>query len=114
MELVDPAPAAASQHGHSGDLDGLADEPAIESATLEQAMLWRQVYLDLRYEAQGILDHIERAMVGMSEVAGSEVAGVNEEQAAQQVVRYRRRGQAWMARIEGLSRRADGRGPDPR
>lgn len=107
MKLVDPTAGAEWTDGQRGDLEGLSDEPAMETATLEQAMLWRQVYLDLRHEAQGILDHIEEAAVAMSEVAGSEVAAVNQGQAARQVVRYRRRGQAWMARIEGLSRLGD-------
>ena len=94
---------ADPRRGERGDDQGLANEPEMQTATLDQATQWRHVYADLLAEAMAIVEYIEREATGLSVAARAEVATSSEDRAARQVVRYRRRGQAWMARVDGLT-----------
>jgi hypothetical protein len=99
-----PDVVAAIRGGDSSlGMDGEAD---LATATLEQALFWRNIYTEILAMEESVLERIEQLMAGQSPQARQEVALTNVPVVVAQAGRFRSRLGFW----ETACRRLDGTG----
>lgn len=92
---------AAARRG--GDLsEPMHDESDPKSASLEQALYWRQIYSEILTMEEGVLDRIHELMAKQSPQARREVELTNVPVVAAQAERFRHRLRLWTARVQEL------------
>src|ERR1700722_19272690 len=83
---------------------GMNDEPDPATATLEEALFWRNIYTEILAMEESVLDRIHQLMASQSPEARREVELTNVPVVVAQVERFRSRLGFWEAacrRIEG-------------
>jgi hypothetical protein len=103
--------AAIRGGDNSLGMDGEAD-PA--TATLEQALFWRNIYTEILAMEESVLERIQQLMADQSSQARQEVALTNVPVVVAQAERFRSRLGFWEAacrRIDGLANVAAGVAP---
>ena len=92
-----PDIVAATRGGdHSVGMDGEAD-PA--TASLEQALFWREIYTEILAMEESVLEHIRQLMAEQSLQARREVELTNVPVVAAQADRFRARLGFWESRV---------------
>jgi hypothetical protein len=74
---------------------GMNDEPDPTTATLEQALFWRNIYTEILTMEEAVLDRIHQLMAGQSPEARREVELTNVPVVVAQVERFRVRQGIW-------------------
>ena len=74
---------------------GMDDEPEPATATLEQALFWRNIYTEILTMEEAVLDRIYQLMAGQSPEARREVGLTNVPVVVAQVERFRTRRDIW-------------------
>ena len=74
---------------------GMNDEPDPTTATLEQALFWRNIYTEILTMEEAVLDRIHQLMAGQSPEARREVELTNVPVVVAQVERFRARQGIW-------------------
>jgi ribosomal protein L20A (L18A) len=74
---------------------GMNDEPDPTTATLEQALFWRNIYTEILTMEESVLDRIHQLMASQSPEARREVELTNVPVVAAQVERFRVRQGLW-------------------
>jgi hypothetical protein len=74
---------------------GMNDEPDPTTATLEQALFWRNTYTEILTMEEAVLDRIHQLMAGQSPEARREVELTNVPVVVAQVERFRVRQGIW-------------------
>ena len=91
----------AAQRG--GDLSQpMDDESDPGSASMEQALYWRQIYREILAMEEKVLDRIQELMAKQSPHARREVQLTNVPVVAAQAERFRHRLGLWTARVQEL------------
>lgn len=91
--------AAARGGDSSQGMDGEGDP---KTASLEQAMYWRQIYVDILAMEEKVMERIQDLMNQQSPQARQEVERTNVPVVAAQAARFRDRLGFWRARIDEL------------
>ncbi|HXN92176.1 MAG TPA: hypothetical protein VN906_11915 [Candidatus Sulfotelmatobacter sp.] len=95
-----PDIVAATRGGDSSQaMDGEADP---KSASMEQALYWRQIYREILAMEEKVLKRIEDLMARQSPQARREVELTNVPVVAAQAERFRQRLGFWTARVREL------------
>jgi hypothetical protein len=96
-----PDIVAATRGGdHSVGMDGEAD-PA--TASLEEALFWRDIYTEILTMEESVLERIHQLMAGQSPQARREVELTNVPVVAAQAARFRARLGFWESRVQARS-----------
>ena len=95
-----PDVVAAARGGDPGQ--GMEGEGDPSSATLEQALFWRQVYVDILALEEKVMERMQDLMTGRSPRARREVELTSIPVVAAQTERFRRRLGFWTARVREL------------
>jgi hypothetical protein len=74
---------------------GMNDEPDPATATLEQALFWRNIYTEILTMEEAVLDRIRQLMDSQSPEARHEVELTNVPVVVAQVERFRVRQEIW-------------------
>jgi hypothetical protein len=74
---------------------GMNDEPDPATATLEQALFWRNIYTEILTMEESVLDRIHQLMASQSPEARREVELTNVPVVVAQVERFRARKGIW-------------------
>jgi hypothetical protein len=74
---------------------GMNDEPDPGTATLEQALFWRNIYTEILTMEEAVLDRIHQLMASQSPEARREVELTNVPVVVAQVERFRARKGIW-------------------
>jgi hypothetical protein len=74
---------------------GMDDEPDPDTATLEEALFWREIYTEILTMEEAVLDRIHLLMAGQSPEARREVELTNVPVVVAQVERFRARRGIW-------------------
>jgi hypothetical protein len=74
---------------------GMNDEPDPTTATLEQALFWRNIYTEILTMEESVLDRIQQLMAGQTPEARREVELTNVPVVVAQVERFRVRQGLW-------------------
>ncbi len=80
-------------------MDGEAD---LQSASVEQALYWRQIYREILAMEEKVMERIHDLMSKQSPQARSEVELTNVPVVAAQAERFRQRLRFWTARVHEL------------
>jgi hypothetical protein len=80
-------------------MDGEADP---RSASMEQALYWRQIYREILVMEEKVMDRIQQLMAKQSPAARREVELSNVPVVAAQAERFRQRLGFWTARVAEL------------
>ena len=88
----------AARRGGENSL-GMDDEPAPATATLEQALFWRNIYTEILTMEEAVLDRIHQLMVSQSPQARREVELTNVPVVVAQAERFRARRGIWDALV---------------
>lgn len=80
-------------------MDGEAD---LKSASMEQALYWRQIYQEILAMEEKVMERIQDLMAAQSPQARREVELTNVPVVAAQAERFRRRLGFWTARVHEL------------
>jgi len=91
--------AAARGGDPSQSMDGEAD---LQSASMEQALYWRQIYREILAMEEKVMDRIQDLMAKQSPEVRNEVALTNVPVVAAQADRFRQRLGFWTARVQEL------------
>jgi hypothetical protein len=91
--------AAARGGDPSRRMDGEADPT---SASMEQALYWKQVYVEILAMEEKVMERIQDLMAGQSPQARREVELTNVPVVAAQADRFRQRLGFWAARVNEL------------
>jgi hypothetical protein len=91
--------AAARGGDPSQPMDGEAD---LQSASMEQALYWRQIYREILAMEEKVMERIHDLMSKQSPQARSEVELTNVPVVAAQAERFRQRLGFWTARVHEL------------
>jgi hypothetical protein len=78
---------------------GMDDEADPATASLEQAVFWRNIYTEILAMEEAILARIHQLMAGQTPEARREVELTNVPVIVAQVERFRLRGQLWDSRV---------------
>jgi hypothetical protein len=78
---------------------GMSDEPDPMTATLEQALFWRNIYTEISTMEESVLDRIHQLMENQSPEARREVELTNVPVVVAQVERFRSRRALWDALV---------------
>jgi ribosomal protein L20A (L18A) len=78
---------------------GMNDEPDPTTATLEQALFWRNIYTEILTMEEAVLDRIYQLMASQSPEARREVELTNVPVVVAQVERFRARKGIWDALV---------------
>jgi hypothetical protein len=78
---------------------GMDQEGDPSSATLEQALFWRNIYSEILTMEEAVLERIHQLMAGQSTQARREVELTNVPVVVAQVERFRARGKLWETRV---------------
>jgi hypothetical protein len=81
------------------DSVGMDDEADPDSATLEQALFWKDIYSEIVVMEESVLDHIRQLMADQSPQAQHEVELTNVPVVVAQVERFRSRLHIWESRV---------------
>ena len=73
------------------------------TATLEQALYWRNIYTEILAMEEAVLDRIHQLMAAQSPQARREVQLTNVPVVVSQVERFRSRGELWASRVLALT-----------
>jgi hypothetical protein len=96
-DLLRPDMVAAARGGDlSQAMDGEADP---KSASMEQALYWRQIYRDILAMEEKVMERIQDLMATQSPEARREVELTNVPVVAAQAERFRQRLGFWIARV---------------
>lgn len=99
-DLRRPDIVAAARGGDSSQaMDGEGDP---KSASMEQALYWRQIYLEILAMEEEVLKRITDLMAKQSPQVRREVELTNVPVVAAQAARFRRRLGFWTARVREL------------
>ena len=85
---------AAATRGGENSL-GMDDEPDSATATLEQALFWRNIYTEILTMEKAVLARIHQLMANQSPEARREVELTNVPVVVAQVERFRARHEIW-------------------
>jgi hypothetical protein len=85
---------AAATRGGDNAL-GMNDEPDPATATLEQALFWRNIYSEILSMEEAVLERIHLLMASQSPEARGEVELTNVPVVVAQVARFRARREIW-------------------
>jgi hypothetical protein len=97
---VRPDIVAAARGGDSSQgMDGEADP---KTASLEQAVYWRQIYVEILAMEETVLERIKELMNKQAPLARREVELTNVPVVAAQAARFRERLAFWSARVDEL------------
>ena len=91
--------AAARGGDPSQSMDGEAN---LQSASMEQALYWRQIYREILAMEEKVMDRIQDLMAKQSPEVRNEVALTNVPVVAAQADRFRQRLGFWTARVQEL------------
>ena len=80
-------------------MDGEADP---KSASMEQALYWKQIYLEILAMEEKVMERIQELMAAQSPQARREVELTNVPVVAAQAERFRQRLGFWTARVHEL------------
>lgn len=95
-----PDLVAATRGGDPNQsMDGEAD---LKSASMEQALYWRQIYQEILAMEEKVMERIQDLMAAQSPQARREVELTNVPVVAAQAERFRRRLGFWTARVHEL------------
>jgi hypothetical protein len=89
---------AAATRGGNNSL-GMDDEADPSTATLEEALFWRDIYGEILVMEESVLERIRQLMAGQSPQARREVELTNVPVVIAQVDRFRSRGRLWQSRV---------------
>jgi hypothetical protein len=78
---------------------GMDDEADPASASLEQALFWRNIYAEILAMEEAVLERIHQLMTGQSPEARREVELTNVPVVVAQVERFRSRWGLWESRV---------------
>ena|ERR1700722_9673297 len=78
---------------------GMDDEPDPATATIEQALFWRNIYTEILTMEEAVLNRIHQLMAGQSPEARREVELTNVPVVVAQVERFRARWGIWDALV---------------
>jgi len=92
-----PDIVAATRGGD--DSVGMDDEADPATASLEQALFWRNIYTEIVVMEESVLERIHQLMAGQSPQAQREVELTNVPVVVSQVERFRSRRRIWEARV---------------
>jgi len=92
-----PDIVAATRGGD--DSVGMDDEADPESASLEQALFWKNIYTEIVVMEEAVLDRIHQLMADQSPQAQREVELTNVPVVVAQVERFRSRLHIWESRV---------------
>lgn len=92
-----PDIVAATRGGD--DSVGMDDEADPESASLEQALFWKNIYTEIVTMEEAVLDSIHQLMADQSPQAQREVELTNVPVVVAQVDRFRSRLHLWESRV---------------
>jgi len=81
------------------DSVGMDDEADPESASLEQALFWRNIYTEIVVMEEAVLERIHQLMADQSLQAQREVELTNVPVVVSQVERFRSRLHLWESRV---------------
>ncbi len=99
-ERLRPDMVAAARGGDpSQSMDGEAD---LKSASMEQALYWRQIYREILAMEEKVMERIQDLMSKQAPEARSEVELTNVPVVAAQAERFRQRLGFWTARVQEL------------
>ena len=86
-----------------GDVtQAMDDEADLSSATLEQAVYWRQIYVEILAMEEKVLERIKELMAQQSPQARHEVELTNVPVVVAQAARFRERLGFWTAKVTEL------------
>ncbi len=86
-----------------GDLgQGMDDESDPKSASMDQALYWRQIYREILAMEENVMERIQELMAKQSPQARREVELTNVPVVAAQAERFRHRLRLWTARVQEL------------
>jgi hypothetical protein len=95
-----PDIVAATRGGDSSQpMDGEAE---LNSASLEQALFWQKIYVEILAMEEKVMDRIQDLMATQSPQARREVELTNVPVVAAQAERFRQRLGFWTARVRAL------------
>src|SRR5580658_5855758 len=100
-----PDIVAATRGGESSL--GMNDEPDPTTATLEQALFWRNIYTEILTMERSVLDRINQLMASQSPEARREVELTNVPVVVAQVERFRTRLGIWDSLVHVLEDEGD-------
>ena len=80
-------------------MDGEVDP---KHASMEQAVFWRQIYVEILAMEESVMDRIQDLMAKQSPIARREVELTNVPVVAAQAERFRQRLGFWTARVKEL------------
>jgi hypothetical protein len=92
-----PDIVAATRGGD--DSVGMDDEADPATASLEQALFWRNIYVEIVTMEEAVLERIHQLLAGQSPQAQREVRLTNVPVVVAQVERFRSRRGLWEARV---------------
>jgi hypothetical protein len=78
---------------------GMADEADPLTATLEEALFWRDIYSEILAMEESVLERIHQLMAGQSAQARQEVELTNVPVVVAQAERFRSRKELWESRV---------------
>ncbi len=78
---------------------GMADEADPLTATLEEALFWRDIYSEILAMEESVLERIHQLMAGQSAQARQEVELTNLPVVVAQAERFRSRKELWDSRV---------------
>jgi hypothetical protein len=96
--LQDRPDIVAATRGGNHSL-GMDDEADPSTATLEEALFWRDIYSEILAMEESVLERIHQLMAGQSPQARREVELTNVPVVVAQVDRFRSRGRLWESRV---------------
>ena len=94
-DMVAAARGGDASHGMDGEGDP-------KSASIEQALFWRQIYSEILAMEEKVMERIQDLMAGQSPQARREVELTNVPVVAAQADRFRQRLGFWTARVVEL------------
>ena len=96
---LDRPDIVAATRGGDNSL-GMEDEADPGTASLEQALFWRNIYTEILAMEEAVLARIRQLMAGQTPEARREVELTNVPVIVAQVERFRSRGKLWDTRVD--------------
>jgi hypothetical protein len=82
---------------------GMEHEADVETSSLEQALFWRKIYVEVLAMEESVLERIHQLMVDQSPQARREVELTNVPVVVAQAERFRSRLAFWESRVQALA-----------
>jgi len=99
---TEPRPDVAAAIRGGDAEQAMETEPAIDTSSVEQALLWHRTYTEILKMEEGVMAKIRELMATQSETARREVELSNVPVIAAQVERFRSRRGYWADRLKKL------------